>query len=829
MPRKDPVAANAPAVNAPQPGVRVAQPLLPVAEVEEVIYAYEPANNGSGPMWGNASSCIVRAGNDVFASGIETLKDVQPLNNVRWMLFKRAATGWELQQADPKGRTREPCPLGYFGDGRLMLSVNPTLTDVTVKAGPAEPQILELAVADPRGPYKTLLPVWDGKPAFTEHSYRSFAVDGPNRELIQFQNVGYTHAEFAFLDGTGAWSAKGQLKWAWGAEYEKPEPIRTCYPVLALKNRAVYFCGVSDIVEPNSTWREAKKAITGQNWDYDSRRLFFTWCPDITTGKFADWVEVASREKTCGWLFPCDLWVAPDGAVHLLWSERALDERLREKFYPGEKQTHSLNHAILRDGKVAFRSPLAIGGEGESAEIPGRGRFQVTADNRLFVFYYSGGADAKGQAVSENRVTEILPDGTHTPPVRVALEHPFTSFINATVRGGSAPSSVLDVLGSTTDQPAAMSYARINLLSPLRVDFDVAVEKDPAGTRVRLDAARSVAAAGTITAWQWDLDGAKLQGQKVEQVFQRGGQLRVSLTAQDDKGNRQSLARTVWLPLAPADLGLKQWGLVVRTESESFVAEGGGVIHVRTDKLAASGLSLSHWNTKAHWLEWEFEVPREDDYFLLIRYATPEQATRAFTLDGQPQPVLPFASTGGYGSDSVANWCVAVLKGSTAQPLALHLSSGTHRVRLENTDGTGLNLDYFDWAAKSATPDGVAEPPVPASLKRVTDADGCSFLLAQTGAIPASQIKPDPERAFTILLGPRYPGDGVQGGPESTLRLFEDGKELGPAHVAHKEIRELGQGRYSHWKDGIWFSTSDNSDPRTNGRKYTWRLAPTAP
>jgi hypothetical protein len=28
-------------------------------------------------------------------------------------------------------------------------------------------------------------------------------------------------------------------------------------------------------------------------------------------------------------------------------------------------------------------------------------------------------------------------------------------------------------------------------------------------------------------------------------------------------------------------------------------------------------------------------------------------------------------------------------------------------------------------------------------------------------------------------------------------------------------------GRFSHWGDGLHFSASDNSDPRTNGRSYT--------
>jgi len=33
-------------------------------------------------------------------------------------------------------------------------------------------------------------------------------------------------------------------------------------------------------------------------------------------------------------------------------------------------------------------------------------------------------------------------------------------------------------------------------------------------------------------------------------------------------------------------------------------------------------------------------------------------------------------------------------------------------------------------------------------------------------------------------------------------------------------IRQIGRGAYSHWRDDLYFSTSDGSDPRTNRRKY---------
>jgi len=49
--------------------------IQPAVEVEEDVYSFLPANNGAGPMWCSGSTCLVRIGDDVFASGLETVKD----------------------------------------------------------------------------------------------------------------------------------------------------------------------------------------------------------------------------------------------------------------------------------------------------------------------------------------------------------------------------------------------------------------------------------------------------------------------------------------------------------------------------------------------------------------------------------------------------------------------------------------------------------------------------------------------------------------------------------------------------------------------------------
>jgi hypothetical protein len=437
--------------------------LAPVVEVEEEVYSFTNANNGAGPMWCAGSTTLVRAGDRVFASGLETIAGVPPLNNCRWVLFSREPGGWQRMRVD-EGRTREPAPLAAFHDGRVFLSANPTLlVHPQLKSGPARPDVWQFAAHQPAAPPVATTPVWKGNPAFTEHSYRSFAADGAAGELVLFQNIGYGHAEWTFRDRAGAWSAQGQLTWPWGAEYDKPGPIRVCYPTVALRDRAVHFFGVSDIVEPYQAWRAFKRELTGQEWDYDFRRLFYTSTRDITKEPFADWVEIASRDRTAGWLYPCDLWLGPDDEVHLLWTERAINERLRAKFFPEARQSHALNYAVVRAGKIVRRRTLIESTEDRPGIVASAGRFHVLPDRRLIVVCYASGREPGGARVAENRIMEILPDGSVTAPVRLPLARPFTSFFTTTERAGSPRSRTLELLGPGAGGGNTIRYARVRL------------------------------------------------------------------------------------------------------------------------------------------------------------------------------------------------------------------------------------------------------------------------------------------------------------------------------------------------------------------------------
>src|SRR2546421_12121366 len=51
----------------------------PGGGVEENVYHFEPANNGSGPLWCHGSTCLVPLGGDRFSSGVGNLPDLEQL------------------------------------------------------------------------------------------------------------------------------------------------------------------------------------------------------------------------------------------------------------------------------------------------------------------------------------------------------------------------------------------------------------------------------------------------------------------------------------------------------------------------------------------------------------------------------------------------------------------------------------------------------------------------------------------------------------------------------------------------------------------------------
>lgn len=113
----------------------------------------------------------------------------------------------------------------------------------------------------------------------------------------------------------------------------------------------------------------------------------------------------------------------------------------------------------------------------------------------------------------------------------------------------------------------------------------------------------------------------------------------------------------------------------------------------------------------------------------------------------------------------------------------------------------------FPWAY-------TAPAPIPADAITIHSAKCFVYEHPRLGERPSSRVRWAPG-TYTR-----------EGNAESDLLLYEDGVLLGPPHAVYPEYIEAigGGGWYLHQGKRLFFSTSDNSNPRTNGRRYTFRF-----
>ncbi|MDA1190428.1 MAG: hypothetical protein O3A46_01950 [Candidatus Poribacteria bacterium] len=412
----------------------------PVVEVEEIVATCESPNNGAGPLWCYGATLIVRDGDRVYASAMETGKDVPPLCNTRWRLFGRSDDGaWELL-AQPDGfRHREPCPLARIGDGRLVLSVNPSTQPVGTQYGECDPHLLAFEVGSWNA--NTLRPPWSGSPKYTDHSYRGFAANGDTGELLAV-NIDSPSGDqyWSYRNGAGEWAGKGSVAF----------PIRSCYPQVAVSNGSGHIMAIGDIVEPVKEWQAFKFEKSGRQWDYVFRRLFYSYSPNMSATPFSEPLEIDNVDDTSGHIRNLGMWLGGDGAAHLLYTKQSVQSAaMRDKFFPDTPLTNSLEYVVVKDGAIIEHRTLTKGGEGESGESVGMARFHATADGELHVVYYANGRNAL-MRVRDGAITEL------------PLKQAFSTFFTAAERGGSKPSNTLDLFG-VTNRGDTLQYARIRL------------------------------------------------------------------------------------------------------------------------------------------------------------------------------------------------------------------------------------------------------------------------------------------------------------------------------------------------------------------------------
>jgi len=429
----------------------VSDSVRPVVELEEIVTRYTPANNGAGPLWCYGSTVIARQGSDVYLSIIETGKDVPPLCNTRWQLWHRSADTWTIAQTEKEYRQREPCPIALYQKGPVFLSVNPSTEPRGTEYGRCRPQVLEFDTKSIAGSFKVHSPEWADGTHFTDHSYRGFAADGANGELLLLNINAQTSEQFvSYCDSEGRCHQKGKIKF----------PIRACYPQVALRDHAAHVMAIGDIVEPIEEWRKLKFEKLKRQWDYVFRRLFYTFTPDIRRISFADPIEVDTVEETAGHIYNLDLYIDDSGAAHLLYLKRPHQYGfIRDRYFPGQAMTVHLQYAVIKDGKIVMKKSLAESGDNSKGLRSSFARFHTRRNGELWVIVAGTTTSTGGFG---NYVGRILPGPARPEFIRIGLQHPFGNFFTNTPRAGSEPSDTIDIFGIADDAPN-LRYARVRL------------------------------------------------------------------------------------------------------------------------------------------------------------------------------------------------------------------------------------------------------------------------------------------------------------------------------------------------------------------------------
>ncbi len=413
---------------------------------EEPVYTLVSPGNGAGPLWCYGCTQVVRQGDEVVISQMETGEDVPLLCNTRWKLLTRKDGAWETFAEAEGYRQREPCPIGVTKDAGFFLYVNDSLTPPGTHYKECEPHLLNFASTAQGSMPKKLSPKWDEEqPYYTDHSYRGFGVDGPNNELLMLNIDAKTSIQhWCHLDQSGKTLANGSITF----------PIRSAYLQAALSNRAAHVLAISDIVEPVDEWREYKFAETERKWDYVFRILYYTWTPNTQSQPFAEPIEIANVDKTGGYISNQDLWIAPDGSAYLLYREQEVQSALmRDKFFPEGSLLPTLHVTVVKDGKIVDRQVLV---EGNDTQSPGNARFHATPDGKLYALAYVGGAEAGMKLI------QVYPRVDEPVLMPVPLEKPFSAFCLANTRAGCAPSNTIDIFGYAGGG-GVLSYAELTL------------------------------------------------------------------------------------------------------------------------------------------------------------------------------------------------------------------------------------------------------------------------------------------------------------------------------------------------------------------------------
>ncbi len=288
--------------------------------------------------------------------------------------------------------------------------------------------------------------------------------------------------------------------------------------------------------------------------------------------------------------------------------------------------------------------------------------------------------------------------------------------------------------GGTTLSRGAVSIARSSpgLAYIEKTDLGAYVVGNPSGTEA--DLTLNFAVLSNMEAFALDLDGRRTGPAKPERANTQltikvpaGGRVEFAAAGVPSAyDHKQEVLKRLAAEKAAAEAALREAsiarnrtrvqeaqakpapaGTTIVAQAETFAAQGEGTAAIAENKTAAVGTSLSQWNNLGHWLEWKITVPAEGYYNLSAVYCTQNDAERDIIVNGEVQePAAPLSapSTGGF-SNGTDDWSLATaIDPINEAPLLIKLKAGENVVRLKNSNGRPMNLDYLLITSPDAKP-----------------------------------------------------------------------------------------------------------------------------
>jgi hypothetical protein len=237
----------------------------------------------------------------------------------------------------------------------------------------------------------------------------------------------------------------------------------------------------------------------------------------------------------------------------------------------------------------------------------------------------------------------------------------------------------------------------LKLPDPLTVTAQATEPAIGQGDTVRFSAAAKTTK-GDIEKYSWDFgDGTTGEGAQVAHAYPNGGTFRVELKVANSDGDE--LTRILRVSVPPPFVQKLNGDNEVIVQAEDFAAQGEGEVRIVSGRVNAIGKAITYWDQSlGHWLEWKLNVPRDGDYYLILKYASGAPAAkRSVQIDGKfPDAATQnavFPGTGGFSAE-LDNWRFQQLLNGEDKPLKLTLSKGAHTLRMTNLGG-GMALDYI--------------------------------------------------------------------------------------------------------------------------------------